>query len=67
MLKSKQKKIFSLSFTQAERLATQIKNKGFKIYFDNLFECYKDFIDKWTNLRKIASHLHIPAFNVGSY
>ena len=43
------------------------KNKVFKMYFDNLFECYKDFSDKWPYLKKIASHLHISAFNVGRY
>ncbi len=43
------------------------KDKVFKMYFDNLFECYKDFSDKWPHLKKIASQLDIPSFNIGRY
>ena len=43
------------------------KNQIFKMYFDNIFECYKDFSNTWPYLKKIASKLEIPAFNVGRY
>ncbi len=39
----------------------------FKNYFENLFECYKDYNNKWPYLSKIASHLEIGAFNIGRY
>tara|TARA_B100000579_G_C22742656_1_gene809905 strand:+ start:315 stop:941 length:627 start_codon:yes stop_codon:yes gene_type:complete len=42
-------------------------NKIFKIYFDTLFKCYKDYCDKWPYLKIIASHLEIPSFNIGRY
>ena len=43
------------------------KNKIFKKYFEDIFECYKDFSDTWPYLKKIARNLDIPAFNVGRY
>ncbi len=43
------------------------KNKLLKIYFDNLFECYKDFSDKWTHLKMMARRLDISAFNMVRY
>ena len=43
------------------------KDNVFKLYFDNLFECYKDFSDQWPHLKTIASQVDIPSFNIGRY
>ena len=42
-------------------------NKVFEIYFNHLFECYKEYSNQWPYLQKIARNLDIPAFNVGRY
>ena len=42
-------------------------NKKLKIYFNNLFKCYKDYSDQWPHLKKIARHLDIPPCNIGRY
>ena len=42
-------------------------HKAFKLYFNNVFKCYKHYSDKWTHLKTIAAHLEIPAFNIGRY
>tara|TARA_B100000214_G_C23961548_1_gene625522 strand:+ start:1264 stop:1896 length:633 start_codon:yes stop_codon:yes gene_type:complete len=43
------------------------ENKVFKIYFNDLFECYKDFSNTWPHLKTIARNLDIPSFNIGRY
>ena len=43
------------------------ENKVLKMYFDNLFECYKDFSNEWPYLKIIGRHLNIPSFNIGRY
>tara|TARA_B100000579_G_C22771450_1_gene824175 strand:+ start:220 stop:816 length:597 start_codon:yes stop_codon:yes gene_type:complete len=45
----------------------QPENKIFKIYFENLFECYKDYTSQWPLLASIANHLDIGKFNIGKY
>ncbi len=43
------------------------ENKIYKKYFENLFECYKDYNLQWPFLSKIVSHLDIGLFNIGKY
>ena len=54
-----------LSLSPRELMLSE--NELYKIYFENLFECYKNFSDKWPHLKKIGKNLNIPAFNVGRY
>ena len=43
------------------------ENNIFKIYFENLFECYKDYINQWPFLEEVAQNLEIGAFNIQRY
>ncbi len=43
------------------------ENKIYKIYFENLFECYKDYNLQWPFLASIVNHLSIGQFNIGKY
>lgn len=43
------------------------ENKVFKLYFESLFECYKDYNIQWPYLSLIASRLDIGKFNIGKY
>ena len=43
------------------------ENKIYKTYFENLFECYKDYNLQWPFLAKIIKHLDIGNFNIGKY
>ena len=43
------------------------KNELFKKYFENLFECYKDYNLQWPFLSGIVNHLDIGIFNIGKY
>ena len=42
-------------------------NEAFKSYFDQLFECYKDYLDEWTFLKAISERLEISSFNLQRY
>ena len=42
-------------------------NEVFKSYFDQLFECYKDYIKEWTFLKGISEKLEISSFNLQRY
>jgi len=42
-------------------------NEIFEIYFENLFECYKDYNLQWPFLKSFASDLNIGNFNIGRY
>lgn len=42
-------------------------NEIFAQYFDNLFECYKDYLEQWPFLSSLASKLEIGAFNLQRY
>ncbi len=42
-------------------------NEIYKIYFENLFECYKDYNVQWPFLQSIVNHLEIGKFNLGKY
>ena len=42
-------------------------NETFKLYFDQLFECYKDYIEDWTFLEQISERLEISSFNLQRY
>ena len=43
------------------------KNELFKKYFENLFECYKDYNLQWPFLEALVDHLDIGNFNIGKY
>ncbi len=43
------------------------ENKIYKTYFNNLFECYKDYNLQWPFLANIVKHLDIGIFNIGKY
>ncbi len=42
-------------------------NKAFKLYFDQLFECYKNYVEEWTFLERISERLEISSFNLQRY
>ena len=42
-------------------------NELFKIYFNLLFDCYRDYCQQWPFLKKMANRLEIGAFNLGRY
>ena len=43
------------------------ENEIYKIYFQSLFECYKDYNLQWPFLSEIVNHLDIGSFNIGKY
>ena len=43
------------------------ENEIYKIYFQSLFECYKDYNLQWPSLTEVGSHLDIGKFNIGKY
>ena len=42
-------------------------NEAFKAYFDQLLECYKNYVEEWTFLDKISERLEISSFNLQRY
>ena len=42
-------------------------NEAFKAYFDELFECYKNYVEEWPFLKDIAQKLEIGHFNLQRY
>ena len=42
-------------------------NKPFKAYFDELFECYKNYVNEWPFLKTISESLEIGSFNLQRY
>ena len=42
-------------------------NEVFKAYFDELFECYKNYVEEWPFLKDIAQKLEIGSFNLQRY
>ena len=42
-------------------------NEAFKRYFDQLFECYKNYVEEWTFLNQISERLEIGSFNIQRY
>ena len=42
-------------------------NEVFKSYFDQLFECYKNYVEEWTFLERISERLEISSFNLQRY
>ena len=42
-------------------------NQIYKIYFESLFECYKDYNLQWPFLSEMVTHLDIGKFNIGKY
>ena len=43
------------------------ENEIYKIYFQSLFECYKDYNLQWPFLSEVVNDLDIGAFNIGKY
>ena len=43
------------------------ENEIYKIYFQSLFECYKDYNLQWPFLSGIVNDLDIGGFNIGKY
>ena len=43
------------------------ENEVFKIYFEKLFECYKDYNIQWPFLSSMVNNLDIGSFNIGKY
>ena len=43
------------------------ENIIFKNYINQLFKCYKSYLDEWPLLKDIASEIKIPPFNVQKY
>ena len=42
-------------------------NEVFKIYFEKLFEFYKDYVNEWPFLKELAQRLEIGSFNLQRY
>ncbi len=42
-------------------------NEVFKAYFDELFECYKNYVEEWPFLEDMAQKLEIGSFNLQRY
>tara|TARA_B100000579_G_scaffold73594_1_gene56535 strand:- start:1 stop:600 length:600 start_codon:yes stop_codon:yes gene_type:complete len=42
-------------------------NEAFKIYFEKLFECYKNYINEWPFLKDLFQELEIGSFNIQKY
>lgn len=42
-------------------------NEALKAYFDQLFECYKNYVDEWPFLGKISERLEVGSFNLQRY
>ena len=42
-------------------------NEDFKGYFDQLFECFRNYNDEWTFLKNISPKLEIGSFNLQRY
>jgi len=42
-------------------------NEAFKSYFEELFECYKNYIEEWPFLKDLAQKLEIGSFNLQKY
>ena len=42
-------------------------NEVFKAYFNELFECYKNYVEEWPFLKDIAQKLEIGSFNLQRY
>ena len=42
-------------------------NEAFKAYFNQLLECYKNYVEEWTFLDKISERLEIGSFNLQRY
>lgn len=42
-------------------------HEAFKKYFDQLFECYKNYVEDWTFLNKISDKFEIGSFNLQRY
>ena len=42
-------------------------NEAFKAYFDQLLECYKNYVFDWTFLDQISERLEIGSFNLQRY
>ncbi len=42
-------------------------NEAFKEYFDQLFQCFKNYEEKWTFLNEISENLEIGSFNLQRY
>ncbi len=42
-------------------------NESFKTYFDELFECYKNYVETWPFLKNISERLEIGSFNLQRY
>ena len=42
-------------------------NEIFKVYFDQLFECYKNYIEEWDFLKTMVPNLEIGEFNLQRY
>jgi len=43
------------------------ENELYKIYFERIFECYRDYNLQWPFLAEIVNHLDIGRFNIGKY
>ena len=43
------------------------QNIIFKNYIDQLFKCYKNYLDQWPAVKDIADEIRIPPFNVQRY
>ena len=57
----------SVDITMKPREIILQGNEAFKAYFDQLLECYKDYIEEWTFLEKISQRLEISSFNLQRY
>ena len=42
-------------------------NEAFKSYFEELFECYKNYIEEWPFLKNLAQRTEIGSFNLQRY
>ena len=42
-------------------------NEAFKVYFDQLFECFKNYVEEWPFLEIMSERLEIGSFNLQRY
>ncbi len=57
----------SIDITIHPKDIVQPGNEAFKAYFDQLFQCFKNYVEEWTFLEKISEKLEIGSFNLQRY
>ena len=57
----------SFDISIAPKEINEVGNEVFKDYFNQLFDCYKDYVIQWPFLERIRKNLEIGRFNLQRY